>query len=210
MKYLFFILLTAFLSVKAISQPGKESYLGIAFSNSQNAFPFGKFSGLFREILHPGMEISYGKIIQPRDKHEWFREFRLGWFYHRFVQLAIPLTIQYGYRYKFGAGMFAETALGVGYLHSVPAAQKFKLDENGNYQKNKGLGRVQATASFDLGLGYTLSQKAEKPVTIFVSYQQRLQFPFVKSYVPLLPYNTFLLGCRFPLSKNIHPSTSSQ
>lgn len=210
MKYLFLLLIAAYLCRPVHAQQGKERYLGIAFSNSQNAFPFGKFSGLFGEILHPGMEISCGKIIQARKKHEWFREYRLGWFYHRFVQLAIPLTIQYGYRHKFGSRLTVQAALGAGYLHSIPATQKFKLNANGEYEKNKGLGRMQATADLDLGVAYTLSKKKEKPLKIFAGYQQRIQFPFVKSYVPLLPYNTFLLGCSFPLSKKNNPSKSSQ
>lgn len=185
-------------------------YIQVAVLSTQNAYPFGKFTGLFREILHPGMEASYGKIIKPREKQEWFREYRLGWFYHRYVQLAIPLTIHFGYRYKFGTRFSAQTVLGAGYMHSIPAAEKFKLDAEGNYQNNKGLGRMQATASFDLGLGYILNPSAERPLRIMAGYQQRLQFPFVRSYVPLLPYSSFLLGIAMPVKKSSNPSTTIQ
>lgn len=50
----------------------QQKYFSAAVFNTQNAMPFGKFAGLFRETLHPGIELGYGKIIHPETKHEWF------------------------------------------------------------------------------------------------------------------------------------------
>jgi hypothetical protein len=180
-------------------QPNR--YVSIAAFTTQNDLPFGKSAGLFREIVHPGIEAGYGKIISPKQKHEWFGELKFAYFFHRFVQHGIPVYLNFGYRYKINNRFFAETSLGAGYMHSIPATAKLKLNENGEYINNKGIGRMQATASYSLGLGYTLRPNAEKPVKIFTVYQQRLQMPFVKSYVPILPYNSFMIGISKPVQK---------
>ena len=52
---------------------------------------------------------------------------------------------------------------------------------------------------FNIGGGYVFNPHAKKPLSVFATYQQRIQTPFVKSYVPLLPYNTLMLGCKITL-----------
>jgi hypothetical protein len=172
----------------------KNKYMSLGVYNTQTAMPFGKFAGLFGEILHPGVEIGYGKIISPKQKHEWFSEWKFSYFFHRFVQHGIPITYNYGYRYKFNSKFSAETSLGGGYMHSIPATAKLKLNSDGEYENNKGIGRMQATANFSIGISYISNPKAQRPVRLFTLYQQRLQMPFVRSYVPLLPYNSFMIG----------------
>ncbi|MBK7291724.1 MAG: hypothetical protein IPI78_16645, partial [Chitinophagaceae bacterium] len=161
---------------------------------TQNAYPFGRFVGLFKETIHPGLEIGYGKILKPKEKHEWLGEVKLGYFYHRYVQHGLPLYLNFGYRYKFNSRLAAETSIGAGYMHSIPATAKLKLNQEGEYENNKGIGRMQAMATYAIGFSYVLNPTAAKTIRVFTSYQQRLQFPFVKSYVPLLPYNSFMIG----------------
>ena len=79
-------------------------------------------------------------------------------------------------------------------MHSIPDTAKRKLSEEGEYENNKGIGRMQAMATYGIGFSYVLNPAAAKTIRVFTSYQQRLQFPFVKSYVPLLPYNSFIIG----------------
>jgi len=179
----------------------KEKYLSLGVYNTQNAMPFGKFSGLFSEILHPGIEFGYGKILSQMQKHEWFGELKLSYFYHRYVQHGIPLYVNLGYRYKIVQRLSAEASFGLGYMHSIPATGKYKLNGGGEYENNKGVGRMQATASFGIGLNYVLTPASAKPVKIFTLYQQRVQMPFVRSYVPLLPYNSFMVGASRPIKK---------
>jgi hypothetical protein len=182
------------LGVQANAQDATRKYLSFAVFTTQNAMPFGRFAGLFDETLHPGVEAGYGKNISSKAKHAWFMEFKAACFYHRFVQLGIPVYLNLGYRYKIGKGISAETSFGAGYMHSIATTAKFKLNADGEYVASGGIGRMQATVSFGLGIGYTLNSSAARPVRVFASYQQRLQMPFVKSYVPLLPYNSFLIG----------------
>jgi len=185
--------------VKATAQTRTDRYLSFAVLTTQNAKPFGKFSGLFEDIIHPGVQAAYGRNIFMAQHHDWFVELRLGYFYHRYVQHAIPFYLSLGYRYKIAGRFSAQTSLGAGYMHSIPATAELKLDNNGDYVKSKGAGRMQAVGNFSLGFGYTLNPQAARPIKIFSEYQQILQMPFVRSYVPVLPYNTFLIGICYNL-----------
>jgi hypothetical protein len=198
MKLSLVLILVLYLSISAGAQ---RKYISISAYNTQTALPFGKFLGSFTDQFHPGAEAGLGKNFSTRKKHDWFLELKAGYFFHRFVQHGIPLYLDLGYRYKFNSRLSAETAIGAGYLHSVPATAKLKLNENGTYESNKGIGRMQAMATYGLGIGYTLNPGTVKPITLFINYQQRIQMPFVKSYVPLLPYNSFMIGIRKILIK---------
>jgi hypothetical protein len=191
------LVLLLFLSLNAIGQ--KQRYFSAAAFTTQSDYPFGKFAGLFREIYHPGFEIGYGKILKPKIKHEWTMELKFAYFYHRYVQHGMPLYFNFGYRYKFTDRIAAETSIGAGYMHSIPATGKFKLNDDGEYANNKGVGRMQAQATFAIGASYLVKKGDIKSPRLFTSYQQRVQMPFVKSYVPLLPYNSFYIGITKPL-----------
>lgn len=199
MKQLFIFLATVFITLAVKGQGNK--YISIAGFTTQTALPFGKFSGLFKDVAHPGAEITYGKDISNKNKHSFFLELKVAYFFHRFVQHGIPVYLNFGYRHKISSRFSAETSIGAGYMHSIPATAKLKLNGNGEYKNNKGIGRMQAMATYGLGLGYTPHPSSPKPITFFSIYQQRLQMPFVKSYVPLLPYNSFMIGIKKSLTK---------
>ena len=199
MRHLFIIAAFIFIGLKATAQQHK--YFSAAVFTTQSAYPFGKFAGLFGEPFHPGIELGYGRIIHPKAKHEWYLELKLAYFFHRFVQHGLPLYLNYGYRYKKSKCLSAETSIGAGYMHSIPATAKLKLNANGEYVNNKGVGRMQAIATFGLGISYVLNSSLTKSIRIFTCYQQRVQMPFVKSYVPLLPYSSIMIGFSKALSK---------
>lgn len=190
----FITLCCCLLFLKASSQRSHE--WGIAITNNNAAYPFSTFGGLFQSPFHPGAEFSYGFNWKTKSKHDWYQQVKLGYFYHRFVQHAIEVYTNTGYRYKFSSRFFAESAIGVGYLHSVPATAKLKFDDNGEYKDNKGVGRMQAMFVFNAGAGYVVDPVSQRPVSIFATYQQLIQAPFVKSYVPLLPYNSIMIGAK--------------
>jgi hypothetical protein len=203
------LLLTAVLSVMiTLLTAQTKDYIGLAGYNTQNAMPFGKFVGMFKEQFHPGIEAIYGRNISQKKNHDWFLELRLSYFFHRYVQHAIPVYLDFGYRYKINDKFSAETSIGAGYMHSIPATAKLKLNEEGDYENNKGIGRAQIMATYSLGFGYTLHPKSAKSLTAFVNYQQRVQTPFINSYVPVLPYSSFMIGVRKPITKrsNDHKS----
>lgn len=202
MKYIFTI--AAILCIKLSATAQQSTYVTASVYNTQNAMPFGKFSALFDGVIHPGIELGYGKDVWKRSKHFWFLELKFGIFYHRYVQYGIPLYLDFGYNHAIVSGVSIKASVGAGYMQSIPATDKFKLNSNGEYKNNKGIGRMQAIATFGLGLEYRVKSTASGPVVVFTNYQQRLQFPFVKSYVPLLPYNSLMIGIHLPVKKINH------
>ena len=194
MKHFAVLLVVINLFIQANAQNKNDKYLSVAAFNIQNAGPFGKLAGLFTDQFHPGIEAGYGKNFSSKEHHEWFVQLKVAYFYHRFVQHGVPLYLNVGYRYKISDHFSAETSVGAGYMHSIPATSQLKLNSNGDYVKHKGVGRMQAMAAYSLGLGYIPNPSAPKPVRIFTAYRQQIQMPFVNSYVPFLPYNSFILG----------------
>lgn len=197
MKNIYCLLLLLFITTFASAQKKKE--ISIAFVNAASAYPFSKFSSLVTSIGQPGVEIGYGFNWKTKSKHDWYQEIKLGWLYHRYVQNALSLYTDVGYRYKFSNHWMAQTAIGAGYLHSIPATAKLKLDNNGEYKNEKGIGRAQAMAVLNFSAGYIPDPLGSRPLKIFITYQQLLQTPFVKAYVPILPYNSLLIGISTPL-----------
>lgn len=188
------VFLSVALNVQTTSAQ-RQKNIGVAVMSNNAGFPFSEFGDLFKSPLHPGIEFSYGINWRRKPKHDWFQQVRLGYFYHRYVQHGIPLYTSLGYRYKLRR-FLAEASLGAGYLHSIPATAQFKLSDNGEYKNSKGIGRMQGMVTFDIGTGYVLNPRSKTPFTAFATYQQRIQTPFIRSYVPLMPYNNLLVGLR--------------
>jgi len=197
MKNRYCLLLLLFITTFASAQKKRE--ISIAFVNAASAYPFSQFSRLATGIAQPGVEAGYGFNWKTKSRHDWYQEIKFGYLYHRYVQHALSLYSDVGYRYKFSKHWIAQSALGAGYLHSIPATAKLKLNNNGEYKNDKGIGRAQAMAVLNFSGGYILNPLSARPLKIFITYQQLLQTPFVKAYVPVLPYNSLLIGASVPL-----------
>jgi hypothetical protein len=187
------------LSSTAIAQ-GREKSLSLALTNNQAAYPFSKLGALVTGTYHPGFEAGYSFNWQTKEKHDWFQSFKGGYFFHRFVQHAIPLYTQAGYRYKFSQRVSSQASIGAGYLHSIPAVAVMKMEEDGTYKSARGIGRPQALLNITIAGTYRFTWN-KKPLSAFLQYQQQVQTPFNASYVPLLPYNAFGIGISTPFKK---------
>jgi hypothetical protein len=177
----------------------RQRFVTVAVTNQHSAFPFSTFKNLFAKEFNPGVEVGYGFNWKTRPRHDWYQAFRVGYFYHRFVQHAVPVYTQIGYRYKLEQLRFT-AALGAGYLHSVPATAVLELQDDGTYKNARGIGRGQALILLSAGAEYVLSKSNRAP-TVFLHYRQQLQTPFINAYVPLLPYNGLALGVSFSIKK---------
>jgi len=175
--------------------------ISVAFSNSQPAMPFGKFSALFTGNQHPGIEFSTGFNWITKPKHDWTQTFNLCYSYHRWVQHSLVFYTETGYRYKLPAGFSIDSKLGLGYMRSIVATETFSdgMEDGKQYSKITS-GRSQTVASLSFGV----SKKINPPTgcRVFLYYQQRIQMPFINSYVPLLPYSIVKAGFGIPLNTN--------
>jgi hypothetical protein len=194
-KFLFF----TFLLVTLHLQAQNRNYYSVAFTNNASSYPLNTFAGFFKAPFHPGIELGWSRNFKEKIKHDWFRDVKLGYFYHRFVQHGIPIYLNYGYRYKFSKQFYSQIALGGGYFHSIPATEVLKLNDNGDYKNAKGIGRPQALFALSVGTGYVFKLTNQQPLNLFLQYQARIQTPFVKSYVPILPYNQLAIGASFTI-----------
>jgi hypothetical protein len=203
MKLKFFISLLLFSfnlqGQDTFKQKGK--YYRFAISNSHTAKPLGSFFSLVHKEFHPGFEISRGKTLKQINKHQWLAELTLGYLYHRWVQQNLAVSANAGYHRLFGESCGATVKLGGGYQLSMPAGKVYAITDNGLKEKGHVL-RSQAIAAISIGADKTINDGGVK---LFIDYQQKIQIAFIKEYVPLLPYNTLLVGVRFP----IHSSNSN-
>ncbi len=197
MKKTYVLLLFMFSFLDTFPQKNKLDHISVALTTFHTAFPFASFSKLFTEEFHPGLEIGTGFNWRTKPKHDWFQSFKFGYSYHRFVQHSFALYSEVGYRYKFSKSFAAEARLGAGYLHAIPVGKIYKLSGDGNYIKKANWGRPQAMAAFSLGISKSLGGSG---IVAFLQYQQRVQLPFIKSYVPLLPSNMLFAGVKMPLN----------
>jgi hypothetical protein len=124
-----------------------------------------------------------------------FKMLELGFFYHRFLYSALVLNTQAGYRKKI-KHFSVEGLLQAGYMHAFYLTDRAELQSDGTYKAKKGIGKPQFIAGAGIGVGYDFG-KVNRIRRIFINYDMRLQMPFVKSYVPLLPNGALSLGIQF-------------
>jgi hypothetical protein len=198
MKRISLLLILLCIIACSSAQQHKRDHYSLAFTTMHTDFPFGSFSDLFTKEFHPGFELGTGFNWRSKSKHDWTQDFKFGYSYHRWVQHSIVLYTESGYRYKFQKGFSADAKIGAGYLHAIPVGKVFKLQEDGEYKKKTNLGHPQAMASFSAGVSKSIPGSG---MAVFLNYQQRLQFPFIKSYVPLLPSNYLMIGVTIPINR---------
>jgi hypothetical protein len=71
--------------------------------------------------------------------------------------------------------------------------------EDGKQYAKISSGRSQGIASLSFGIGKEFKKLSR--TRFFLEYQQRLQTPFIQSYVPLLPTNIMKVGVSIPFKR---------
>jgi hypothetical protein len=215
MKVLFLIAFWGFLAlqVRAQEQPSQArppARLEILISNYHSTAPITGFGGLFYKTLHPGVQLGYEKAFSQQGRRTWLWRARGGFFYHRFIQTSIPLLGECLLQWRPGKSATSrfglEGGLGLGYMHSFPLTRMYKLQDDGSYQRVYAAGRPQGTFALSAGVSYALD--AAQRYRLLLRYQIALQTPFIKSYVPLLPYNILQIGFSYGLGAQTPATTT--
>ena len=181
------------------AQATKPASFKFGLTNSQTARPFAKFSALFYSPFHPGFEFGYLKTERIRRKSRWEYEPAISYTFHRWVQHNIAFVINQYYRQDLPAGFKVSARLGAGYQLSIPTSTVYRITNEGI--KPKGFaGRSQFTFNAAVGIDRQLGTKG---MMIGLLYQQKIQTPFVRNYVPLLPYNSMMVSCTIPVHNKI-------
>ena len=199
--FLFLFLVFVHISQGQTNGNSKSKYLKFSVSNSHTARPFGSFTSLLYRDFHPGAEIGFESTSKNKNRRVWFYEARLGYMFHQWVQHNVALFANVGYRHELLPSWFGEVKLGGGYQHSISNSKVYEISADG-LRKKRNLGRSQAIANFSIALSKKLLPASDN--YLFLEYRQQVQTPFIKEYVPVLPYNTMLVGVKFPFA----PSSS--
>ncbi len=172
--------------------------------NNHSALPFSRFSKLLYKDFHPVYEIGKSYTLNKSEKMEWFQTANIGYFRHKFVQTNLLFYSENGYSRKVTNSLYANAKLGLGYIHAFTAPDIIKQNADGTYEVKSDYGRPQVMFGLSLGFTYSLVKSVDNAPKLCVDYQTRMQTPYVKSYVPLLPYNVLKVGLLFPLhNKNL-------
>ncbi|KAF5044947.1 hypothetical protein DSECCO2_486400 [anaerobic digester metagenome] len=173
--------------------------LTLSLFTNATKIPGSGFAGVLNTPLHPGFTFGTEFSYKQTETNKLFQTAKFGYFYHRLAQHALMLYTEGAYRHTFACGFSMQALLGAGYLHSIPALEKFEQNNDGEYVRVGRFGRPQGMAGITLGLGYNICKK--NPLRIGLDYQVWFQFPFVAEYVPVLPNTALHLTLSYSIPK---------
>lgn len=202
----------------AFGQAWKSKPFSIAIINNATLLPPESLIAPFKGPLHPGIALTYefgwketikNPVFQNVDTYalggrrvftgKWFQNIGLSWYNHKYVNHAFVLSTQAGYRLyikKFSA----EVSIHAGFMEAMLYTEKFKR-KDGMWKATFNPGRAYFIGGAGIGLGYDAGFKYNTR-RLFINYDFRVQTPFVKSYVPVLPNGILSLGIQFTLFRN--------
>lgn len=187
-KFLLLLISLCATTVALHAQGWTEVYA--TFSAMRPAQPFSKLAGTLVAPLHPLVEAGATYQWNKSNKNLLLQKVNIGFGYHRFLQSVIPAYTTIGYTRKFKYDLDAGAFLGAGYLHSIPLNTRYVL-QNGSYVKTDPIGKAQVIVRLGAYIQY-------KQFTL--AYENFLQTPFIRSYVPLMPYNLLTVGYSMPVN----------
>jgi len=199
-KFVLIILLAV--PIGMMAQSWKSNPISISVFNNATMLPPASLTATFNQPIHPGFTVGYEFGWKETEKHKWFQNAGISYMYHRFVDQAIILNTQAGYRWKINK-FSIESYLQAGYMHAFLLTDRAVLQSDGTYLAKKGFGKPQFLTGAGIGFGYNFGD-ATRLRRIFLNYDVRLQMPFVKSYVTLLPNGALSLGMQFNLGKQFN------
>lgn len=194
--YRFTVILLLMCNTSVFAQR-KITTLTVEAGNAITALPIVGAPQLFYSNYHPFITVGGGLVWKKKGKHAWEQTFNLGYIYHRFIQHSIPLFTETIYRLHTGKNFALGVHVGLGYLHSIPGTDRFELNNQGEYAKIRNIGRAQSMAKVSFSGLYRVSDD----IRLSLNYGLLMQGPFVKSYVPLLPYNTIQIGVQKSINR---------
>jgi len=193
-KLTFFILLAPLAVSGQILPYGPWS---VCVTNNATMLPPASLTAVFLQPVHPGVSAAYEFGWRKHEYYKWFQDAGISYSYHRFVSQAVVLSTRAGYRRSLGA-LSLEASLLAGYMHMFLLTERAVQRSDGSWEPKKGFGKPQFITGAGLGAGWEIGSE-DAMRRILINYDFRLQMPFVKNYVPLLPSGLLSLGLQFTL-----------
>jgi len=199
------------------AQSWKSKPFSVSVLNNATLLPPASITAPFNQPLHPGLAVGYefgwketirNPMFQSTNTFtlggkevytgKIFQDISLAYYYHQYVNHAFALTSHFGYR-KYIRKFTAEISLHAGYLHSQLLTDRL-IRKDGMWVKGFNPSRSYFVAGAGIGIGYDAGYRFNVR-RFFVNYDFRLQMPFVKNYVPVLPNGIISAGMQFTLFK---------
>jgi hypothetical protein len=169
----------------------------VCITNTATMLPPASVTAVFTQPIHPGLSVAYEFGWRKKDFGKWFQDAGLAYTYHRFAYQSVVLNTRAGYRRYLGKLSF-EATLQVGYMHMFLLTERAVQNGDGTWEPKRGFGKPQFVAGAGVGLGFDIGNE-DAARRILLDYDFRLQMPFVKGYVPMLPSGLLSLGLQFTL-----------
>ena len=156
------------------------------------------FLNVFDAPAHPGISVGVQHLLTKPMQNEWIWAYNLAFYHHLLLQNGLSLNTELAFRRNFSR-MYAQTSLGVGYLHTFFPGKIYKL-KNGSYNEVNDSGRGHFMPSFSIRPGY-YPKKGDKSLSFFFQYQIFIETSFSpENDIPFLPHATFNLGANIPFN----------
>lgn len=185
------ILLIFFLGYKSYAQEEFKQLSVVAMTESM-AFPFTRY-----EPIHPGAEVGYALRAKQQQNKITAISLYLGWYYHRRVENAFYVRVEWGCQFKITDFLTADFYSGVGYMHVFYPGEVYELNpSSGEFEKIKQSGKPRALGSLAIGLTY-LNQSRYSP---FIRQDLAVESPFANG-IPVMIHSFLKLGVNIKISK---------
>lgn len=217
MKYRFWLIFIL-LPLLSPCQSWKSKPFSVSIFNNATLLPPASLTAVFNQPTHLGVAVNYEfgwketirtPLFQNVNTYslggnkvytgKWFQNIGLAWYNHQYVNHAFVLTTQAGYR-LYVKKFTAELSLHAGAMGAFLHTEKFTRAD-GMWHKSIDPARLYLVGGAGIGIGYDAGYHFNMR-RLFINYDFRLQMPFVKNYVPILPNGILSLGMQFTLFKN--------
>ena len=190
-----YLILSASLLLSQEKSQINELTLNAAYFTHNITFPFTSLS-----FQNQGIDINLEMIRNRNRTVSLLYNSSFSWYYHEQFANAFLLDFAIGCRIKpRSSGLFFNADIGLGYQLSLAPVYMYELNENGEYVRDKFVGRSSIIIPVSVKLGY-IFQKMKYPVSIFVKYKWFVQAPYIDD-VPIVPHGALHFGLGIGLNR---------
>lgn len=191
---------TLFQSTVFSQENKKQTFpISVALTNHSWAFPFQE---VFRmNPVYPGLSAGTEFYYKNGEKFDFMQTAEIGGFINNSAGSGLYFNTNLGLRYTFDVGLFLGGEFGLGYFNSLYPSTTYTLDENGSYVKSNKFGVGALSSNFSMRIGYDLSRKHQKQISVFARYQW-IASTYYWSLITIRPNGLLQLGITFHPFKN--------
>lgn len=159
---------------KLLAQDSRPIPIHISIMDESLSYPNHWFLGY---EFNPAVMVGTEFLLKEKRNHDWHLATNLGFFYHKKIESAIFLNMEFGYRIHIKR--FAiYPRLGLGYAHTFSPTPIYK-PVDGKFEKVKDVGSPTFMPSLALNFSYQLKEEVSSP-EIYFTFMSAGEIPFTR------------------------------